>query len=53
MGGVGPFSLHTILVLRLAVTLKDKFRLELHAHRALFAQGDRFRSTGRAGLGKM
>jgi hypothetical protein len=36
-GSSAQFSWQTILVLRLAVTLKDRFRLELQAHRALFA----------------
>lgn len=36
-GSSAQFSWQTILVLRLAVILKDKFRLELQAHRNLFA----------------
>lgn len=35
-GSSAQFSWETILVLRLAVILKDKFRLELQAHRLLF-----------------
>jgi hypothetical protein len=35
-GSSAQFSWQTILVLRLAVTLKDNFRLELQAHRSLF-----------------
>jgi hypothetical protein len=36
-GSSAQFSWQTILVLRMAVILKDKFRLELQAHRYLFA----------------
>lgn len=36
-GSSAQFSWQTILVLRMAVILKDKFRLELQAHRNLFA----------------
>ncbi|MBY8823366.1 hypothetical protein [Sphingomonas colocasiae] len=36
-GSSAQFSWQTILVLRMAVILKDKFRLELQAHRHLFA----------------
>jgi len=35
-GSSAQFSWQTILVLRLAAILKDRFRLELQAHRALF-----------------
>lgn len=35
-GSSALFSWQTILVLRMAVVLKDKFRLELQAHRHLF-----------------
>ena len=35
-GSSAQYSWQTILVLRLALTLKDKFCLELQAHRGLF-----------------
>ncbi|WP_041409797.1 hypothetical protein [Sinorhizobium fredii] len=35
-GSSGQYSWQTILVLRLAVTLKEKFSLELQAHRGIF-----------------
>lgn len=46
-GSPAQFSWQTILLLRLAVTLRDRFHLELQAHRLLFAslrQGLRGRS---------
>lgn len=36
-GSPARYSWQTILVLRLAVVLRDHFRVELHAHRNLFA----------------
>ena len=35
-GSPARYSWQTILLLRLAVVLRDRFRLELHAHRDLF-----------------
>jgi hypothetical protein len=37
-GSPARYSWQTILLLRLAVLLRDRFKLELHAHRDLFAQ---------------
>lgn len=37
-GSPARYSWQTILLLRLAVVLRDRFKLELHAHRDLFAQ---------------
>lgn len=37
-GSPARYSWQTILMLRLAVVLRDRFRLELQAHRALFTQ---------------
>lgn len=37
-GSPARYSWQTILLLRLAVVLRDRFKLELHAHRGLFAQ---------------
>ena len=37
-GSPARYSWQTILLLRLAVVLRDRFKLELHAHRELFAQ---------------
>jgi hypothetical protein len=36
-GSPAQYSWQTILLLRLAVTLRDRFHLELQAHRSLFA----------------
>lgn len=36
-GSPARYSWQTILLLRLAVVLRDRFKLELHAHRDLFA----------------
>lgn len=36
-GSPALYSWQTILLLRLAVVLRDRFKLELHAHRDLFA----------------
>jgi len=37
-GSPARYSWQTILLLRLAVVLRDRFKLELHAHRDLFAE---------------
>ena len=37
-GSSARFSWQTVLILRLAIVLKDEFRLELQAHRELFVQ---------------
>lgn len=37
-GSPARFSWQTILLLRLAVVLRDRFKMELHAHRGLFAE---------------
>ncbi|MGQ3003522.1 MAG: hypothetical protein ACT6UH_08990 [Hydrogenophaga sp.] len=37
-GSPARYSWQTILLLRLAVVLRDRFKLELHAHRDMFAQ---------------
>lgn len=37
-GSPARYSWQTILLLRLAVVLRDRFKLELHAHRVLFAE---------------
>ena len=37
-GSPAHYSWQTILLLRLAVVLRDRFKLELHAHRDLFAE---------------
>lgn len=37
-GSPARYSWQTILLLRLAIVLRDRFTLELHAHRDLFAQ---------------
>lgn len=37
-GSPARYSWQTILLLRLAVVLRDRFKLELQAHRVLFAQ---------------
>lgn len=36
-GSPAKYTWQTILLLRIAVTLRDRFHLELHAHRQLFA----------------
>lgn len=37
-GSPARYSWQTILLLRLAIVLRDRFKLELHAHRNLFAE---------------
>ena len=37
-GSPARYAWQTILLLRLAVVLRDRFKLELHAHRDLFAE---------------
>lgn len=37
-GSPARYSWQTILLLRLAVVLRDRFKLELHAHRELFSE---------------
>ena len=37
-GSPARYSWQTILLLRLAVVLRDRFKLELHAHRDLFSE---------------
>ncbi|AIV90371.1 MerR family transcriptional regulator [Burkholderia pseudomallei] len=37
-GSPARYSWQTILLLRLAVVLRDRFKMELHAHRDLFAE---------------
>jgi len=37
-GSPARYSWQTILLLRLAIVLRDRFKLELHAHRGLFAE---------------
>lgn len=37
-GSPARYSWQTILLLRLAVVLRDRFKLELHAHRELFVE---------------
>lgn len=37
-GSPARYSWQTILLLRLAIVLRDRFKMELHAHRQLFAE---------------
>jgi len=50
-GSPARYSWHTLLVLRLAVSLRDRFKLELQFHQALFAElNGTFRNLSFSGL---